>query len=309
MKVFIDGRSGTTGLRIETRLRERADVELVTLPEEERHDDKRRKWALNHSDVAFLCLPDTAAREAVAMIENDRTVILDTSTAHRTAPGWAYGFPELSEEFRAAVKKSRRIAVPGCHASGFVSLVYPLIRAGVLPAGARLSCFSLTGYSGGGKSMIANYEAAERASELDAPRQYALSQSHKHLPEMQVVTGLSEAPIFCPIVADYHSGMEVTVPVFRSQLAPGADAEAVRAVLKAAYPVGLVRYVEAGDEAGFLAANRLSGTDTMEISVFGNEERILLCARFDNLGKGASGAAMQCMNLVTGTAETAGLVE
>ena len=240
------------------------------------------------------------------MVQNPDTVVIDTSTAHRTAPDFAYGFPELSPEFEEKIKTSKRIAVPGCHASGFIALVYPLIQSGVLPHTARLTCHSVTGYSGGGKKMIADYESEERDPLLFAPRQYALTQEHKHLKEMKALTGLAEAPIFCPIVADFYSGMVVTVPLFAGELAGGmAD---IREIYKKCYDTPIVRYKEAPDEAGFLSAAGLSGRDGMEISVLGNEERILLVARYDNLGKGASGAAVECLNLVMDCDRTTGLV-
>lgn len=305
-KVFIDGSAGTTGLRIVQRLSARDDIELIFLSEELRKDPEARRAALNSSDAAFLCLPDDAAREAVSMMLNPSTVILDTSTAHRTADGWAYGFPELSAEHRTAIASSKRIAVPGCHASGFVSLVYPLTESGILPGDALLCCHSLTGYSGGGKKMIAEYADADRPSEFDAPRQYALGQMHKHLPEMAVHTGLTSKPIFSPIVADYYSGMLVCIPLFASQI--NGTLDDVKAVLRAKYSDGgLVQYVEDADEAGFMSACALSGKDSMQISVFGNEERFTLVSRFDNLGKGASGAAIQCMNIAFGLNETTGL--
>lgn len=308
MKIFIDGSAGTTGLRIHERLGKRSDLSLVTLGEAERKDASARREALNRADVVFLCLPDDAAREAVSMVENPDTVILDTSTAHRTADGWAYGFPELSAAHRERVTHSRRIAVPGCHASGFIALVYPLVEAGILAPSVPLSCFSLTGYSGGGKKMIAAYESSDRDPLLGAPRIYGLSQVHKHLPEMKAVTGLDSPPVFCPTVADFYSGMLVTVPLSASLLAPGKTADDVRAALSAKYLGEIVRYCEDADEAGFLSAAALSGKDSMEISVFGNDERILLAARYDNLGKGASGAAVECLNLLLGAWETTGLV-
>ena len=304
--VFIDGSAGTTGLRIRERLAERTDIGLITLPEASRKDENARREALSSADVAFLCLPDDAAREAVGMVQNPDTVVIDTSTAHRTAPDFAYGFPELSPEFEEKIKTSKRIAVPGCHASGFIALVYPLIQSGVLPHTARLTCHSVTGYSGGGKKMIADYESEERDPLLFAPRQYALTQEHKHLKEMKALTGLAEAPIFCPSVADFYSGMVVTVPLFAGELAGGmAD---IREIYKKCYDTPIVRYKEAPDEAGFLSAAGLSGRDGMEISVLGNEERILLVARYDNLGKGASGAAVECLNLVMDCDRTTGLV-
>ncbi len=299
-KVFIDGSAGTTGLRIRERLLGRSDVELIGLPEEMRKDASARRAALNAADIVFLCLPDAAAIEAVSMVENDRTVVIDASTAHRTNPAFAYGFPELGAAFAEKIRASRRIAVPGCHASGFIALVYPLISAGILPSDALLSFHSVTGYSGGGKNMIADYEREGRDEMLSAPRQYALAQTHKHLPEMQAVTGLAYAPVFSPIVSDFYSGMVVTLPLFREQLAPGKTAADIRAAYAGLYRGSVVRYTEEADENGFLSALRLCGKDAMEISVFGNDERILAVARYDNLGKGASGAAVECMNIVMG---------
>ena len=307
MKLFIDGSSGTTGLRIRQRLAERPDVELIVLPDEERHDIGRRRWALNHCDAAFLCLPDDAARQAVSLIENEHVTVLDTSTAHRTAPGWTYGFPELSAAHRSAVCAGGRIAVPGCHASGFIALVYPLISAGLLAPDVLLSCYSLTGYSGGGKKMIAEYRAPERSPLLNAPRQYALGQTHKHLKEMKTVTGLASEPVFCPVVADFYSGMQVTVPLFADWLKPGTGMEDVKHAYKALYTGPVVSYTDAAAEGGFLSAAAQSGLDSMKITVAGNEQRMLLLAVYDNLGKGASGAAVECMNLVTGAEKTLGL--
>ena len=304
MKVFIDGSAGTTGLRIHERLAERRDLELIILSDELRKDNSARRDAINRADIAFLCLPDAAAREAVAMIEGD-TAVIDTSTAHRTAEGWAYGFPELPGQ-REKVAASRRIANPGCHASGFIALVAPLVHAGILPKTAALTCFSLTGYSGGGKKMIAEYEAPEgRSALLDAPRQYGISQSHKHLPEMEVVCGLENAPVFCPIVGDFYSGMEVTVPLFANQL--NGTVEDIKNAYRELYTTPLVHFDDPADEAGFLSAGALSGYDDMQVSVAGNDERIILTARFDNLGKGASGAAIQNMNILLGVDETLGL--
>ena len=304
-KVFIDGSAGTTGLRIRERLAGRKDLSLVILPEEFRKDPAARQDALNAADIAFLCLPDTAAVEAVSMVSSPDTVVIDTSTAHRTAEGWTYGFPELAG-LREKIAASKRIANPGCHASGFVALVAPLVEAGLLDPDVRLSTFSLTGYSGGGKKMIAEYEAGVRDPLLDAPRQYGLSQSHKHLPEMVKACGLNHAPVFCPIVAPYYAGMEVTVPLTPSDVS--APPDRLRDVYRAYYASGLVSFREGADADGFLSAGVMAGRDSMEISVFGNEERILLVSRFDNLGKGASGAAIQNMNLALGLDETAGLV-
>ncbi len=304
-RVFIDGSAGTTGLNIFSRLSKRRDLTLIELPEERRKDPSARRDALNKADLCFLCLPDDAAREAVAMVENDRTAVIDTSTAHRVAPGWVYGFPELAGQ-RARIQGALRIANPGCHASGFIALVQPLVAAGAVRADAELTCFSLTGYSGGGKKMIAEYEGAQRDPLLDAPRQYGLSQGHKHLKEMQAVCSLQTAPVFCPIVAPYYAGMEVTVPLFASQTQ--ASLQQLRDIYRDAYRQGVVRLAEDGGEGGFLSAGALAGRDGMEITVHGNEERILLVARFDNLGKGACGAAIQNMNLLLGAEETTGLV-
>ena len=302
-KVFIDGGAGTTGLRIRERLSARGDLALITLSEENRKSLPARKEALNEADVAFLCLPDAAAIEAVSLVENDKTVVIDTSTAHRTSPGWTYGFPELAG-YRERIAASKRIANPGCHAGGFIALVQPLTEARVLPKDALLTCFSLTGYSGGGKKMIAEYES-DPPAKPSCPGMYGLTQEHKHLPEMQKICALENAPVFCPVVSDYYAGMQVTVPLFASQVKGGETA--VREVYKERYPSGLVRYVGQNDGGQFLYANALAGRDDMEISVEGNGERILLVARFDNLGKGASGAAIQNMNIVLGLEEDTGL--
>lgn len=299
-KVFIDGSAGTTGLRILERLSQRNDIELIRLSEELRKDSNARKQALNESDIAFLCLPDAAAIEAVSMIENENTVVLDTSTAHRTSDGWAYGFPELSKEHFEKIAASKRIAVPGCHASGFIALTYPLVEKGIISKDVLLTCHSITGYSGGGKSMIAQYEDDGRDILLDSPRQYALLQKHKHLPEMTAVTGIKNAPVFCPIVSDFYSGMAVTVPIFKSQLEKGFDIDDIKEAYKNKYNTDIVSYSDSIDESGLIAANALSGKDSMQITVSGNEERILLIARYDNLGKGASGAALECMNIAMG---------
>ncbi len=306
-RVFIDGSAGTTGLRIAERLESRNDIELIKLSEENRKDTASRKWALNTADIAFLCLPDTAAIEAVSLIENDNTVVLDTSTAHRTNSAWAYGFPELSSSVEEKIRASKRIAVPGCHASGFISLIFPLIERGILSKNVLLSCFSLTGYSGGGKKMIFEYENTERDNLLNAPRQYGLAQEHKHLPEMTKITGIDNAPVFIPVVDDFFSGMEVTVPIFSSQLNEGFSVEDIKSAYKEKYQGPVVKYVENFDEQGFASANKLSFKDSMEISVSGNSNRILLISRYDNLGKGASGAAVECMNIVLGLDRTTGL--
>ncbi|MBO4309139.1 MAG: N-acetyl-gamma-glutamyl-phosphate reductase [Clostridia bacterium] len=305
MKIFIDGAAGTTGLRIHERLAARSDLTVLTLPDDRRKDPAARAECMNRADVVFLCLPDAAAVEAVGLVQNPNTVVIDTSTAHRTADGWVYGFPELDGQ-REKICSSKRIANPGCHASGFIALVAPLVRAGVLSPDAFLSCFSLTGYSGGGKKMIADYEVPDRDPLLEAPRQYGLSQAHKHLPEMRVYGSLVSPPCFCPIVAPYYAGMEVTVPIDGRMLRGGADA--ARSVYREIYGKGLIRFAETADENGFLSAGAFAGRDDMQVAVFGNEERVLLVSRFDNLGKGASGAAIQNMNLVLGLPEATGLV-
>ena len=311
LKVFIDGKEGTTGLRIFDRLAARADLEAITLPDALRKDPEARKEAIHAADIAVLCLPDAAARESVTLAEGSNTRILDTSTAHRVQTGWSYGFPELSASHRKAIVQGKRIAVPGCHASGFISLVTPLRMAGLLPADAALSCFSLTGYSGGGKKMIAQYEAEGRTVDLDSPRQYGLTQLHKHVPEMTCIPGLKAAPLFAPVVADFYSGMEVTVPLHASQLTCDHPLEQVLACLKAHYSASPTVSVLGPDEVyamgGFIPANALSGKDSMQLMVLGNDERIQLVSLFDNLGKGSSGAAIQCLNLMTGADETTGL--
>lgn len=306
-KIFIDGKAGTTGLRIYERLEKFGGAELISLDEEKRKDPAWRKQALNEADVAFLCLPDDAAREAVSFIENENTVVIDTSTAHRTLDNWAYGFPELSPAHRQKIKNSKRIAVPGCHAGGFIALVYPLISAGALDGSENLSCFSLTGYSGGGKKMIEQYAQKDDVL-LDAPRQYGLTQNHKHLKEMVKITGIENPPIFCPVVGDFYSGMEVTVPIFKNQLKNGFDIEKIKEIYKNRYTGPIVNYREGGDENGFISAGLLSGKDCMLVSVFGNDDRIILTARYDNLGKGASGAALECLNIVLGNDDTNGLI-
>ena len=306
-KIFIDGRAGTTGLRIYERLAERADIELLTLSDEDRKNTEKRREMLNRCDIAFLCLPDDAARDSVSLISNPEVAVLDTSTAHRTEPGWTYGFPELDPAIADKVKSAKRIAVPGCHASGFIALVRPLVAAGLISPDLRLTCHSLTGYSGGGKKMIAEYEDPNRPVLFDAPRQYGITQQHKHLKEMVKISGISTAPIFCPIVADFYSGMEVTVPLFKEDLLNGATVADVREVYRKLYTGPIVTYAENASEGGLLAANAFSGKDTMQVTVEGNEDRILLIARYDNLGKGASGAAVECMNMVMGADPAEGL--
>lgn len=310
IKVFIDGSAGTTGLRIRQRLEVRKDIRLTVLPEELRKDPEARKEAINSADVAFLCLPDDAARESAEMAAPEIKLI-DASTAHRVSPGWCYGFPELSPVFRKALGKSFRTAVPGCHASGFVVLVYPMVASGLLSTDYPLACHSVTGYSGGGKGMIDNYERPFRDRQLKSPRQYALGQAHKHLPEMTKICGLDQEPLFSPIVADFYSGMVVTVPLHASLLAEGATLARVHEMFHEHYRGQKMIKVLApgaeGEPSGFFSANAMEGRDSMEILVHGNDRRILLAARFDNLGKGASGAAIQCMNLMCGLEESLGL--
>ena len=303
--VFIDGSAGTTGLKIVDRLSKRSDINLIKLPEELRKDINARKEALNSADVAFLCLPDSAAIEAVSLIESDKVKIIDTSTAHRTNNDWQYGFAEL-EGMREKIACSKRIANPGCHASGFIALINPLINAGVIDKNINLSCFSITGYSGGGKKMIAEYEDENVLEIYKAPRQYGLTQNHKHLPEMQKYCSLQTLPIFSPIVSNYDCGMEVSIPLFAKDVKGGI--EKVKEIYKNVYNGQIVKYVEQNDENGFLSANTLKGKDSMQITVIGNDDRMVLVSRFDNLGKGASGAAIQNMNILLGVDEKTGLI-
>lgn len=311
-KIFIDGSEGTTGLRIYERFEGRDDIELLSISSELRKDTTERKRLINESDITFLCLPDAAAREAVSLVENDSVRIIDTSTAHRTESGWAYGFPELSAAHREAVKAGKRIAVPGCHASGFISLLYPLVKEGILPADYPVTSFSITGYSGGGKKKIAEYEAKERNKDIDAPREYALTQQHKHLKEMKAITGLSKEPLFSPIIADYYSGMVVSVPIFTEYLKSYKNPEEMTAYFAKFYRgEKFIQVVENGIENlydGMLSGNTLSGWDGLKIYITGNNDRMVLSAQFDNLGKGASGAAIQCLNIMLGCEEDKGLV-
>ncbi|MBE7027690.1 MAG: N-acetyl-gamma-glutamyl-phosphate reductase [Ruminococcaceae bacterium] len=312
-KVFIDGGAGTTGLRLRERLLERNDIELLTISEELRKDDAEKKKIAESSDITFLCLPDEAAKAAAGNISPDAKVkIIDASTAHRTNPAWLYGFPELSKEHRQGLESANRVAVPGCHASGFNVIAYPLVKLGLVGADYPFVCTSLTGYSGGGKSMIAEYEAEERKAELEAPRTYAIAQKHKHLPEMQAVPGILSPPIFMPVVGDFYSGMEVSLPIYASLMEKKMTAKDVYEVLCQYYDgqkmISVLPFGGKEEESGFFASNALSGKDNMEILVAGNDERILIMARYDNLGKGASGAAVQCMNIMLGCDESKGLV-
>ena len=300
-KVFIDGSAGTTGLRIHDRLASRSDIELVTIPEDMRKDPSVRKEAMDSSDIVFLCLPDAAAAEAAALA-GPHTKIIDTSTAHRTDPDWTYGFPELFG-MRKKISDSSRIANPGCHASGFIALVSPLVRAGIIPSNLMLTAYSLTGYSGGGKKMIAEYEAGDRDPLFDAPRQYATGQNHKHLPEMVRMCGLENAPVFCPVVSDYYSGMQVTVPLFKSWIK--GTSQDIEDLYRSIYKGPVIHFDKTGEQ--MLSAGMKAGFDDMSVTVLGNDERILLISSFDNLGKGASGAAIQNMNIILGLPETTGL--
>lgn len=303
-KVFIDGSSGTTGLRIEERLSARKDIELVRIPYDLRHEPQVRKDAIAAADIAFLCLPDDAARESAALAEGLDTVIIDTSTAHRTAEGWTYGLPELKGQ-KEIIASSKRIANPGCHATGFILLIQPLVKAGIISEDILMGCTSLTGYSGGGKKMIAQYEDENRDPLLDAPRLYGLTQMHKHLKEMKIISGLEYDPAFCPVVADFYSGMETIIPLFKSQLR--GTVKDIEKVYQDLYQGPVVKY-ESFAKDGMISAAAMKSRDDLLIHVEGNEDRILLTAVFDNLGKGASGAAIQNMNIVMGIDETAGLV-
>ncbi|MDO5559177.1 MAG: N-acetyl-gamma-glutamyl-phosphate reductase [Oscillospiraceae bacterium] len=312
VKVFIDGQEGTTGLRIQERFSSRNDIELLKIDEDKRKDPAERKRLINESDYTFLCLPDAASIEAVSFVENENVRIIDASTAHRTNDDWTYGFPELSASQREKIKNTKRLAVPGCYASGFVSLVYPLVSAGILPADFPVSAYATSGYSGAGKKAIAVYESDERPSEFNSPRQYALTQNHKHLPEMQKITGLKYKPMFNPIVCSYYSGMVVSVPIQTRMLQGYCGINDIYNVMKGHYNgQKLVKVMPVNGENvlenGFLASNTLSNIDTMQIFVCGNDDQVLLCSRLDNLGKGASGAAVQCLNIMMGIDEATGL--
>ena len=306
IKVFIDGRAGTTGLQIEGRMGLREDVEQIVLPEALKKDPAARKDAINAADFVFLCLPDAAAREAAAMVENSHTRIIDASTAHRTDPAWAYGFPELSDAHRRAIEQAQFVANPGCHATGFIALIYPLVQLGLLPPDYPLTVHSLTGYTGGGKKMIEQYETAERDPEYDSPRHYGLDLSHKHIPEMVKVCGLSRKPIFCPIVCDFPQGMLVTAPL-HLELLPGLSVEKLREAYADFYAGQKNIRVLPTPESGFLGSNNVVGTNRLHIFVSGNGAQAMVSAQFDNLGKGASGAAVQNLNIMMGVDEDTGL--
>lgn len=311
-KVFIDGRAGTTGLQIEGRMGLREDVALIQLPEELKKDPSARKDAINSADYVFLCLPDSAAVEAVGMLENSTTRIIDASTAHRTNPAWAYGFPELSKQHREKIQKAQLVANPGCHATGFISLVYPLVQMGILPGDYPIAAHSLTGYTGGGKKMIGEYESPERDVEYDSPRHYGLSLSHKHIPEMMQVCGLTRKPIFCPIVCDFPQGMLVTVPLELDMLQKKMTLAGLRDAFGDFYAGERNIHVmpvmgEGVLKGGCLGSNNVVGSNDLNIFVCGNEEQAIVCAQFDNLGKGASGAAVQNLNIMMGVDENYGL--
>ncbi len=313
VKIYIDGQEGTTGLKILERFEGRNDIEILKISEELRKDSAERARLINMSDYTFLCLPDEASREAVSFVDNDHVRIIDASTAHRTNPDWAYGFPELSAEHRAKIEGSNRVAVPGCYASGFNAIVYPLVSNGVIPADFPVFAYATSGYSGAGKKAIAVYEGGDKPYEYNSPRQYALSQQHKHLPEMQKISGLSHTPMFNPIICDYFSGMVVSVPLQTRMLDKKVTAESVHQMYAKHYEgakmVEVMPLMSIDEQKSFfLASNTLSGINKMQIFVFGNDEQILLCSRLDNLGKGASGAAVQCLNIMMGIDETTGLV-
>ena len=312
VKVYIDGQEGTTGLKILERFEGRNDIELLRISEDKRKDSAERARLINMSDYTFLCLPDDAAREAVSFVDNDHVRIIDASTAHRTNPDWAYGFPELSPEHREKIRTSNRVAIPGCYASGFASIVYPLVHSGIIPADYPVFAYATSGYSGAGKKAIAVYEGDDKPFEFNSPRQYALSQQHKHLPEMKAVSGLTYTPMFNPMVCDYFSGMVVSVPIQTRTLPSKVTAEQVHEMYAKHYEgakmIEVMPLMSADEQKGFfLASNTLSGTNGMQIFVFGSDEQILLCSRLDNLGKGASGAAVQCLNIMLGIDETTGL--
>ena len=310
-KVFIDGSEGTTGLRIYERFEKRDDIEIIKIDPELRKDPAERARLINSSDITFLCLPDVASKESVSLVSNPDVRIIDASTAHRTETGWAYGYPELSDEHREAIKTGKRIAVPGCYATGFITIAYPLVKGGIVPKDYPVSAFAVSGYSGAGKKTIAVYEDKDRDVEFDSPREYALSQQHKHLKEMQKISGLSRTPLFSPIIADYYSGMFVSLPFYADMLngkqTPLSIHEYMSEYFKGQRFIKVMPFGSEADTNGFIGANNLSGWDGLQLFVTGNEERILLTTRFDNLGKGASGAAIQCMNVMLGCDEAKGL--
>lgn len=300
IKVFIDGQAGTTGLQIKKKLLSHGMVELLEIDEAKRKDNDERQRLMNMADVVFLCLPDAAAVEAVKLVSNPDTVVIDASTAHRTNDDWAYGFPELSSEFEEKIRNSKRIANPGCHATGFISIVYPLVAGGIMPKNYPVTAHSITGYSGGGNKMIGEYEAEGRPYELRSPRQYGLTQQHKHLPEMKKITGLVFEPIFNPIVSDFYCGMAVSVPIYTELLNKKMSLYDLKAYFSSYYSDSKFITVHSGPENGFLGATGLEGTNNLRIYICGNDERVTLTAVFDNLGKGASSAAIENMNIAMG---------
>ena len=307
-KIYIDGQEGTTGLQIYDRLGSREDIELLLIDPDKRKDTGERKTLLNAADLVFLCLPDAAAVEAVSLIEHDSTRVIDCSTAHRVAPGWVYGFPELTSQ-REKVASAQRVANPGCYATGFLALVRPLVEQGLLPAGTKLTCHALSGYTGAGKKAIAEYTGPDRQAELDSPRHYAVTLAHKHLPEMAAVAGLDCPPLFTPMICSYPQGMVVTVPLWLNQLKGTQSIETLRELYAGYYEGSSVVELRPADAptCGFIGSNNLTGRDILQIFVNGNDQAVMLSARLDNLGKGASGAAVQNMNLMLGFEETKGL--
>ncbi len=307
-KVFIDGKEGTTGLKIFERFENRRDIELLLIDSDKRKDAAERAKLINESDITFLCLPDQAAVEAVSLVKNDKTKIIDASTAHRTLDGWAYGFPELGDDFRRRIRESNRIAVPGCYASGFNSIVYPLIKSGFIDRDYDIVCYALSGYTGAGKKGIAQYEDENRDTELDSPRLYALTQEHKHLKEMKAISGLSKFPIFSPVICDYPRGMVVCIALYTDRMNKKYTVDDIYEMMSAHYEGSpIVKVRRPGYTTGMIGSNNFAQRDDMEIEINGNADRILITSRFDNLGKGASGAAIQCMNIATGIDETTGL--
>lgn len=313
IKVFIDGKEGTTGLKIFERFAKRNDIEILQIDEDKRKDPEEKRKMIDASDYTFLCLPDAAAIESAALCTNPNTVIIDASTAHRTNPDWAYGFPELGEDFRKKIQTSKRIAVPGCYASGFIAIGYPLVKSGIMPKDYPVTIHAVSGYSGAGKKAIAQYEAEGRNPELDSPRLYALTQAHKHLPEMKKIVGLDYEPIFNPYVCDYFQGMTVTVGLHTRLLSKKVTAQEVQEMFAKHYEGS--NFVKVAPLMGegvlpeqFIPANTLANTNNMQIFVYGNDDRIMITTRFDNLGKGASGAAVQCLNISMGIDETTSLV-
>ncbi len=310
-KIFIDGSEGTTGLRIYERFEGRDDIELLKIDPDKRKDPEERAKMINSSDITFLCLPDVASKESVSLVTNPDVTIIDTSTAHRTEEGWTYGFPELKKGQREAIKNSKRIAVPGCYATGFISIAYPMVASGIMKDDYPVSCFALSGYSGAGKKAIAVYESDEKPADFDSPREYALSQQHKHLKEMQKISGLKRTPLFSPVVDDYYSGMFVSLQFYADMLNNNPTPEQVHDMFAKHYEgekfIHVMPYGAEADTNGFIAANVRSGWDGLELFVTGNDERIVVTTRFDNLGKGASGAAVQCMNILLGCDEAKGL--